>query len=250
MPIVINSVDGVPEPDAVETYLQRDSAKFPRIGLICLENTHNRRGGRAVALDKMQAIHQVSQKYNIPVHLDGARIFNAAHALAVEATEIASHVDSVMFCLSKGLCAPVGSMLAGNDDFIQKARLARKRLGGGMRQSGMLAAAGIVSLMEMTHRLVEDHANAKLLAKALSQFDELDLCPESIDTNMVFVKTEPVGISATEFADRALQHNIRVSVYGPTTVRFVANHDVSREDVLCTADTLVDLVGNLLKDSE
>ncbi|MCZ6679428.1 MAG: threonine aldolase family protein, partial [Candidatus Poribacteria bacterium] len=173
MPIVMDSADGVPEPDAVEPYLQRDAAKFPKTSLICLENTHNRRGGQAVALDRMRAIHDLAQRYDVPVHLDGARIFNAAHALGVDAREITSHVDSVMFCLSKGLCAPVGSMLAGDADFIQQARGARKRLGGAMRQSGVLAAAGIVALTEMTDRLGEDHTNAKLLAKALSQFDEL-----------------------------------------------------------------------------
>ena len=246
MPIVLDSVDGVPEPDEVEPYLQRDPAKFPKTRLICLENTHNRRGGRAVTLDRMGAMHQLAQRYDVPVHLDGARIFNAAHALGVEAREIASHVDSVMFCLSKGLCAPVGSMLAGEADFIQKARHARKRLGGGMRQSGMLAAAGIVALTEMTNRLGEDHANAKLLAKALSQFDELDLGPADVHTNMVFVKTKPLGISAADFADRVLQHGLKVSVYGPTTVRMVANHDVSREDVLYAAEVLVDLVKSLL----
>jgi threonine aldolase len=193
----------------------------------------------------MGAVHELAQQYGVPVHLDGARVFNAAHALGVEAREIASHVDSVMFCLSKGLCAPVGSMLAGEEDFIQEARRARKRLGGAMRQSGVLAAAGIVALTEMPDRLDEDHANAKLLAKALSQFDELALNPEDVHTNMVFVDTKPLGISAADFADRASQHNIKVSVYGPMTVRMVANHDASREDVLYAAEALVDLAKSL-----
>ena len=245
MPIVMNSADGVPELDEVEPYLQRDPAKFPKTSLICLENTHNRRGGRALPLDRMGPVHELAQRYDVPVHLDGARIFNAAHALGVEAREIASHVDSVMFCLSKGLCAPVGSMLAGDAGFIQNARRARKRLGGAMRQSGVLAAAGIVALTEMPDRLGEDHANARLLAKALSQFDELALRPEDVHTNMVFLNTKPLDIPAADFADRALQHNIKVSVYGPMTVRMVANHDVSREDVLCTAEVLVDLVNSL-----
>ena len=122
MPIVMNSTDGVPDLDEVEAYLQRDPAKFPKTSLICLENTHNRRGGRAIPLDRMSAVHELAQQYGVPVHLDGARIFNAAHALGVEAREVASRVDSVMFCLSKGLCAPVGSMLAGEEDFIQEAR--------------------------------------------------------------------------------------------------------------------------------
>ncbi len=246
MPIVMNSVDGVPEPDAVEPYLQRDSTRFPQTSLICLENTHNRRGGKAIALERMAAIHELAQRYHVPVHLDGARIFNAAHALRVEAREVASHVDSVMFCLSKGLCAPVGSMLAGDAAFIQKARMARKRLGGAMRQSGVIAAAGIVALTEMPDRLIEDHANARLLAKALSQFDELGVRPEDCHTNMVMLNTKPLGISAADFGVRVAPHHIKVSIYGPTTVRLVTHHDVSREDVLYAAEVLVDVIAALL----
>ena len=249
MPILTDSDDGVPDTNVVASYLQRDAAKFPRISLICLENTHNRRGGRAASLDRMQAIHTLAQQYTVPVHLDGARLFNAAHALGVEAREVASHVDSVMFCLSKGLCAPVGSMLAGEADFIQKARRARKRLGGGMRQAGVLAAAGIISLTDMIDRLGEDHAHAKLLAKALSQFDILGLTSEDFDTNMVFLDTTPLGMSAADFADSVLQHNIKVSVAGPTTVRIVTNHDVSRENVLYAAEVLVDLIAKRLNRS-
>jgi threonine aldolase len=246
MPIVMNSADGCPEPDAVEPYFQRDSARFPKTHLICLENTHNRRGGRAMRLERMGAIHELAQRYHIPVHLDGARIFNAAHALGVEGREIARHADSVMFCLSKGLGAPVGSLLVGDAEFIQKARMARKRLGGAMRQSGVIAAAGIVALTEMTDRLIEDHANVKLLAKALSQFDELELRPEDFHTNMVMINTKPLGISATDFANRAGQHHIKVSLYGPTTVRLVTHHDVSREDVLYAAEVLVDIIASIL----
>ena len=246
MPIVVDSSDGCPNADVVEPYLQRSPTRYPKTSLICLENTHNRRGGRAIGLDRMGAICELARRYGVSVHLDGARIFNAALALGVEVKEVAAHVDSVMFCLSKGLCAPVGSMLAGDADFIQKARLARRQLGGGMRQSGVLAAAGIVSLTEMTDRLIEDHDNAKLLAKALLQFDQLDLRREDFHTNMVFLNTEPLGISAEDFAERAAQHNIRVSVYGPTTVRLVTNHDASREDVLYAAEVLVDLIRSIL----
>ena len=246
MPIVLDSVDGVPEPDKVEPYLQRGRT-FPKTSLICVENTHNRRGGQAVSLNRLQVIHELAQAYDVPVHLDGARIFNAAHALGVEARGIARHVDSVMFCLSKGLCAPVGSMLAGDSGFIKKARMARKRLGGAMRQSGVIAAAGIVALTEMTDRLVEDHANAKILAKAFCQFDELNLSPEDVHTNMVFLNTKPLGVSAEVFADRIRERNIRVSVYGPTTVRLVTNHDVSREQTLHAAEELADLVKSLFR---
>lgn len=247
MPIVLDSVDGCPAPDAIEPYLQRSPTRYPKTSLICLENTHNRRGGRAVAMIQMEAIRDLAGQYDVAVHLDGARIFNAAYALDVDTAEIASCVDSVMFCLSKGLCAPVGSILAGDADFIERARLARRRLGGGMRQAGVLAAAGIVSLTEMTDRLSEDHQNAKLLAKALSQFEELNIHREDFHTNMVFLDTKPLGISAEDFAEQVAQHNIRISVYGPTSARLVTNHDVSREDVLYAAAVLVNLIRPLLE---
>ena len=176
-----------PDLDEVEAYLQRDPTKFPKTQSN-LFGEHTQSSWRTRdSVDRMSAVHELAQRYEVPVHLDGARVFNAAHALGVDVREVASHVDSVMFCLSKGLCAPVGSMLAGDADFIQEARRGRKRLGGAMRQSGVLAAAGIVALTEMPDRLGEDHANAKLLAKALSQFDELALNPEDVHSNMVFV---------------------------------------------------------------
>ena len=246
MPIVMDSDDGCPDPDKIEPYLQRDITKFPKTSLVCLENTHNRRGGRAVSLERMKAIREVTAKYDRVVHLDGARIFNAAHALGVEAREIASYVDSVMFCLSKGLSAPVGSMVAGSAEFIQKARIARKRLGGGMRQAGVLAAAGIVALTEMVDRLVEDHENAKILAEGLAQIEVLELAPNKFDTNIVIFDTKTLRLTAAEFGERAMKRGVKVSLYGPTTVRLVTNNDVSREDTLYAVDVLVDLMEETL----
>lgn len=246
MPVVMASDDGCPEPDKVEEYLQRDITRFPRTSLVCLENTHNRRGGRTITLERMKAIREVTGKYDRPVHLDGARIFNAAHALGVEAREIASHVDSVMFCLSKGLSAPVGSMIAGSAEFIRQARIARKRLGGAMRQAGVLAAAGIVALTEMTDRLVEDHENAKILAEGLAQIEALELNPEKVETNIVIFDTRPLRLTAAEFGEKAIKRGVKVSLYGPTTVRLVTNKDVSREDTLYAVDVLVDLIKETL----
>jgi threonine aldolase len=248
MPVVVDSEtgDGCPDPDNVETYLRRDEMRFAKTSLICLENTHNRRGGCTVSLEKMKGIREVTSKYDTPVHLDGARIFNAAHALGVEAREIASHVDSVMFCLSKGLAAPVGSMIAANAELIKKARIARKRLGGGMRQAGVLAAAGIVALTEMTDRLVEDHKNAKILVEALAQIEALELNPEKVETNIVIFDTRPLQLTAAEFSERAIKRGIKVSLHGPTRVRLVTNNDVSREDTLYAADALTDLMKKAL----
>jgi len=242
MPVVLDSDNGCPDPGKVEEYLQRDVTRFPKASLVCLENTHNRRGGHAISLERMKSIREVTTKYDRPVHLDGARIFNAAHALGVEAQEIASQVDSLMFCLSKGLAAPVGSMLAGNAEFIRKARIARKRLGGAMRQAGVLAAAGIVALTEMVNRLAEDHENAKILAEGLSQIEALGMKPEKFETNIVIFDTKPLRLTAAEFGEIALKRGVKVSLYGPTTVRLVTNKDVNREDTLYALDVLVDLM--------
>src|SRR5262245_1525135 len=143
--------------------------------LICLENTHNRCGGVVLAPEYMRSVHHFAREQGLMVHLDGARLFNAAVALGLEAREIAQHADSVMFCLSKGLAAPVGSILAGDAEFVARARRVRKLLGGGMRQAGIIAAAGIVALDQMVERLAEDHANARLLAEGLASFPQIGI---------------------------------------------------------------------------
>lgn len=242
MPVATNTGDGCPDIAVVEEYLQRDSKRFPKTSLVCLENTHNRRGGLAIPLAGMKSLREITTKYSVPIHLDGARLFNAAHALGVEAREIASQVDSVMFCLSKGLAAPVGSMLAGSEECVQKARRARKRLGGAMRQAGVLAAAGIVALTEMTDRLALDHENAQILATGLAQIDELKIAPQRVMTNIVIFDTKPLGITAPEFAQEAAAKNIKVSLYGPTIVRLVTHNDVSREDALYSVDALTEVI--------
>jgi len=241
MPIVIDTQDGCFDTDQLEPYLQRNPNRFPKTSLICLENTHNRRGGIAIPIERMKSVYEMAKEYNVQVHLDGARIFNAALALGVEANEIANYADSVMFCLSKGLCAPVGSLLAGDEEFIEKARIARKRLGGAMRQAGILAAAGIVALTEMVERLAEDHENAKSLANELSELPEFGIEPEKVQTNMVAFSTKQLGISAPQFAKLAEQQNVKISIYGPTLVRLVTNKDVTRDDVLTAAEILIDL---------
>ena len=242
MPVALDSDDGCPDPNIVEEYLQRDPMRFPKTSLVCLENTHNRRGGRTLSLERMQAIRAVADKYHAPVHLDGARVFNAAHAMGVEAREIASYTDSVMFCLSKGLSAPVGSVLAGSSEFVRQARIARKRLGGAMRQVGVLAVAGIVALTEMTDRLVEDHENAQILAKGIAQIEALGVNPEAVETNIIIFDSTPLGLTASEFGARASERGVKVSLYGPTAVRLVTHNDVSCEDVVYAVDVLTDII--------
>ena len=246
MPITINSDDGCPNPDQVEFYLQRDPIRFPKIGLICLENTHNRRGGRAVPLEQMKDMQSVAIQYEVPVHLDGARIFNAAHALGTQVKDIADCADSVSFCLSKGLSAPVGSLLVGSSDFIENAIQVRRRLGGGMRQSGVIAAAGIIALTEMTDRLVEDHKNAQYLAKELAKIESLELDQTDFDTNMVVVNVQKIGMTAPEFVRIAREHDIRISYLDQDHIRLVTNCDVNRENIEYAADILVKLIRSII----
>jgi len=244
LPALAPGEGGCPDPDLVEEMLQRNGRR-PRTALICLENTHNRAGGRVVPLEKMETIYKLSRKYNVPVHLDGARIFNAATALNVDAQEIAKYADSVMFCLSKGLSAPVGSLLTGTADFIREARRARKRLGGAMRQAGVIAAAGLVALQDMIGRLREDHENARLLAEGLSKIEGVNIDLEKVETNMVMIDTKPLGMRAAEVARELDRRNVKVSIYGLYTIRLVTNKDVDRDGILFAVKAFGDLVAGL-----
>ncbi|MBC7221672.1 low-specificity L-threonine aldolase [Candidatus Bipolaricaulota bacterium] len=206
-------------------------------GLVCLENTHNAAGGRIFPLPIAREILEVAHARRIPVHLDGARIFNAAVATGIPASELVRGFDSVMFCLSKGLGCPVGSLLCGSREFIAEARRVRKALGGGMRQAGILAAAGLYALSHHIERLAEDHENAKLLAEGLSQIPGLSVWPP--ETNIVIVEILR-GPTAQELAERLRRKGVLVAPAGAGTearkLRLVTHLDVSRQDVLRTID--------------
>jgi len=247
LPVLWDAPNGCPSPDFVQSYIGRNPRQFPPTTLVCLENTHNRRGGVVMTPEEIASLHAVTQSAGIALHLDGARIFNAAVALGVSVLDIARHVDSVQFCLSKGLCAPVGSLLAGSAEFIARARRARKRLGGSMRQAGVVAAAGLVALTEMPARLAEDHANARHLAKMLSTVEALRVQPDAVVTNIVIARTDELSIGAAEFAKRLAERGVLVAVYGPTTLRFVTHHDVTREDVERAALLTLELCDELLR---
>ena len=178
--------DGSLDPARLRAAFLGDDVHEARTGLLCLENTHNMCGGQALSPEALHALAAPAHERGVPVHLDGARLFNAAVSLGVPASALAAEVDSVMFCLSKGLSAPVGSMLAGSRAFITEARRGRKLLGGGMRQAGILAAAGILALTEMVDRLTEDHANARRLAQGLAEIPGVQVAPESVQTNIFF----------------------------------------------------------------
>lgn len=222
------SSNGHPDPYEIEKLIRSENIHFPRTGLICLENAHGM--GTVIDLDSMKKIHEIAKAHDIPIHLDGARIFNAACALGVDAREIAKYADSVMFCLSKGLSAPIGSMLAGTRSFIEKARKGRKLMGGGMRQVGVIAAAGIVALEEMIPRLCEDHKNAKLLAKGLQQIEGVEVFMDRLDINMVFFKFSSF-VNDNNFVSYMLDRGIKINPKEDDEYRFVTNKDVTYEDI-------------------
>ncbi|MDA8442099.1 MAG: low-specificity L-threonine aldolase [Peptococcaceae bacterium] len=203
---------------------------FPRPSLLCLENTHNRAGGTVMPPQAVAEVASYAREQGLKVHLDGARIFNAAIALGVEAPELADKCDSVMFCLSKGLGAPVGSLLVGDSDFIAQARKWRKMLGGGMRQAGVIAAAGLIALEQMRERLAEDHDHAKLLAAGLAAIPKLTLDLANVQTNIVVVKLDP-SLSTPAILAELAQNGVLASDFGPDLLRFVTHKDVSRQDI-------------------
>ena len=199
-------------------------------GMIALENSHNLAGGTLLTRERTEEICSRAHALNLPVHLDGARIFNAGAALGTPVSELARPVDSVMFCLSKALGAPVGSMLLGSSAFIEEARRWRKLLGGGMRQAGVLAAAGLIALEETPGRLHEDHANAQRLAKGIAELPGLLIDPEKVLTNIVLFDVSETGMTADEICARLQAGGVLASGFG-SSIRMVTHYDVSGEDI-------------------
>lgn len=226
-----NAADGTIPVEAIEAAIRPDDVHFPHTRLVILENTHNRCKGTPLPPDYMEAVGQVVRRHGLKLHVDGARIFNAAVALGTDASVLAAPADSVTFCLSKGLAAPIGSVLCGDEAFISRARRARKSLGGGMRQAGVIAAAGIVALEEMAARLVEDHANAKALAEGLANIAGLEIDPERIKTNIVYFRVSKPGLDAPALVDRLNENGVRVLPTAADQMRAVLNYHVNAEDV-------------------
>jgi threonine aldolase len=224
---------GVVTPELVREGYVEASGHRPGTGLLCLENTHNSKGGTAIAPEYVDATCEAAHALDVPVHLDGARLFNAATAVGVPASRITENVDSVMFCLSKGLGAPVGSMLAGSEEFVEAARRVRKLLGGGMRQAGVIAAPGLVAL-ENRERLHADHENAERLAAGLDRLEGLSV-PEP-ETNIVLADTDE---PAETFLERCEEAGVLASKFGEHRVRFCTHLDVDTDDV----DRAIDAVG-------
>jgi threonine aldolase len=197
--------------------------EFAPVALICLENTHNRSGGRVLPVGYLASVHDFARSREVPVHMDGARLFNAAVYLGQAAAELASYADTVQFCLSKGLCAPVGSILTGNRTTVEQVRRIRKMLGGGMRQAGILAAAGIVALTEMRDRLREDHAHARRLAEALAGCDGIEVDPATVETNIVMFRVVHERWAPEDFVAEARARGVAVAKLGHERIRAVTH---------------------------
>jgi threonine aldolase len=226
---VPNMPDGTLPLAEIEAAIRADNIHFPITRLIAIENTHNRCGGSPLPLSYMKQVGDLARGRGLKVHLDGARLFNAVVALGVKARELAADADSVNICLSKGLGAPVGSLVCGSREFIARATRARKVVGGGMRQAGVLAAAGIVALTEMVDRLADDHANAKHLAEGIADIKGISLDPETVKTDIViFDLTE---IDARVLAARLGESGVRVLPTGPTQIRAVTNYHITGDDI-------------------
>lgn len=228
---VVNQPDGKLALEDIEAAIRSDNVHFPRSRLILLENTHNICNGCPLEIKYMQAVGNIARRHRLKIHVDGARFFNAAIALNVAPGDLAAEADSVSFCLSKGLAAPVGSMVCGTQDFINEARRARKLLGGGMRQAGILAAAGIIALNEMVERLAEDHANAKKLAEGLAEIAGIAIDPHLIRTNIVFFELTAEQMTAEQFTQQINAAGVRMLPVGPQKVRAVTHYQVTAEDI-------------------
>lgn len=244
IPRLIVGDKGIPNPQDIKKALRDENLHYPNTTLICLENTHNRAGGTIAPPEVIEEICQLAHQRKILVHLDGARIFNAAVALDIEPALLTKNVDSVMFCLSKGLSAPVGSILAGSKDFIQRARKNRKMLGGGMRQAGILAAAGIIALEHMMKRLKEDHKNARILGEGLANVSGIKVDLETIQTNMVYFDLQESGMDTYQFLPKLAKYNILGLPRPPTKVRLVTHYGISEEDIYATIKAIKEIVKN------
>ena len=239
----VTGKDGIPDPSIVERSIRPDNIHYPKTSLICLESTHYRYGGIVPSLDKFREIRTISEKHHIPIHLDGARLFNAAVYLGKRVTEITQFVDSVMVSLSKGLGAPVGSALCGPESFIKKAKRYRKMLGGGMRQTGWLCACGLSALSEENiGRLKEDHQNARILAENLAAIQGITIDLTRVHTNFVLASFEYPWFETPIFLQSLSSKGVYATSAGEKAVRFVTSKEVSREDVLYAIDAVKEVV--------
>lgn len=231
LPWPVKSRRGVPDPEFIQAAIRPKNIHFPEPSLICLENSHNRHGGTIITPDQIRQISQVARANGLKLYLDGARIFNAAVALKVDVKELTKDVDNIMFCLSKGLCCPVGSLLVGSHEFIQKARKIRKILGGGMRQAGIIAAPGIVALESMIDRLEEDNRNARRLAEGIARIEGIKIDLDSVRTNIVCFDIGDLGITDSVFISKLREKGILALTMAKHKVRLVTHRGIEEDHV-------------------
>ncbi len=230
IPRLVTGQYGVLTAQDVESNLRPPNIHFPPTSLVCIENTHNRAGGTVWTPSQMKAVYDLAHGKGLKVHMDGARIFNSAVAQNVDVKQITQYIDSMMFCLSKGLSAPIGSLAVGDREFIAKARRYRKMLGGGMRQAGVIAAAGIIGIEKMVDRLRDDHSNAQMLAKGLAAIDGIAIDPAHVQTNIVIYDVSGLGTTGDNWIAKLAEYGVKVGALEGNRVRMVTHRGVERED--------------------
>jgi len=238
-----NQPDGTMRLEDIEGAIRGDNVHLPRTRLICLENTHNRCYGSALTSEYIGSVSALAKEHGLSVHLDGARIFNAAIALGIDVKELTAKVDSLSFCLSKGLSAPVGSVVCGSSEFIAEARRARKVLGGGMRQAGVIAAAGITALQEMVDRLAKDHDNARRLAEGVAGIGGLSIELAKVQTNIIYFELDEERMTPKELVTELNKTGVKLLAVGPRRLRAVTHYGISTEDI----DLTVKALGEVMK---
>ena len=238
-----NNDDGTIDICNIEAAIRSDDIHFPRTSLISIENTHNMCLGAPLSISYLQDLASLAKKYNLPVHMDGARVFNASVSIDVSIDEIANTVSSLTFCLSKGLSSPVGSVLCGDKDFIDEARRMRKALGGGMRQAGVIAASGIVALDTMIDQIKDDHQNAKILAKSLSEIDCVELNPDKIHTNIIYFTITGSDLSDSQIVQSMGNEGIKFFDVSKNRFRLVTHYGITRDDIQHTIEKFIKVLG-------
>ena len=243
VPRTVWAEDGILTWEHVKSKLKTKSYHAAKTGLVSLENTHNMAGGTITPLEIFDEVCDHSHAEGLPVHLDGARVFNAAVALGAPVAQLTAKADTVMFCLSKGLGAPVGSLLVGSAELMDRGRIFRKALGGGMRQAGILAAAGLIALEQGPQKLEVDHANARFLAGELAQIPGVKIDPVKVQTNILICDVSGTGKTATELSRTLAEHNVLANAVSPRLIRFVTHLDVSREQCAAAAEVIASVCG-------
>ena len=242
IPVLVKENEGMMDLDEIDYYIHAKGIFTLKPGLVSIENTHNFAGGTVLSSEHIEQVAETTHANGLPLHIDGARIFNASVALGRDVKEFTKNADSICFCLSKGLSAPIGSLLVGSKKFIQKARDVKKVLGGNMRQAGIFAAAGIVALENMVDRLADDHKNARILAENLNIIEGLNINLDSVVTNIVRLDVSELKINAYEFVDLLKEKNIYALPFTEDIVRMVTHKDITTNDIYYVIDQIKDLI--------